>query len=47
MALGALRHRTVDIMTGGTVKGGMFALIFHELLLLQDMAVKTGAFAFE
>ena len=35
VALGALRDLAVDAVTGGTVKGGMFALEFFELLDLR------------
>jgi hypothetical protein len=45
VALGALRDLAVDVVTGGTVKGGMFAFVIPELLNLQPVAVKTGVFA--
>jgi hypothetical protein len=47
VALGALRDLAVDVVTGGTVKGGMLALMVPELLGLQGVAVKTGVFALE
>ena len=47
MALGAFRYLAVGIMAGRTVKRRMFALITHDLFLLQRVAVKTGTFALE
>ena len=42
VALGALRHLAVDTVTGGTVKGGMFALVVSELSNLLCVAGQTG-----
>jgi hypothetical protein len=42
VALGALRDLAVNVMTLGTVKGGMLALVFPELLDLRRMAGETS-----
>jgi hypothetical protein len=42
VALGALGHLAMHVMTAGTVKGGMLALVFFELLDLRSMARETG-----
>ena len=42
MALGTLRNLSVDAVTGGTVQGGMLALIASELFDLLCMAGETS-----
>jgi hypothetical protein len=37
----------MGIVAGGTVKGGMLALVAYDLLLLQRVAVQTGVSPFE
>jgi hypothetical protein len=42
VALGTLRDLAVDAVTGGTVKGGMFALVVPELSNLLRVTAQAG-----